>query len=106
MPHQHRAVQTKSVNNTEYVRRQALRSISFVGATRRTVSAARYAVDVVRMRKFRSKVVEDVCCIPEPGQQHHRPTGAAPIEYFQLNVLINGYRPRVMRGWILPIRSV
>jgi len=57
---------------------------------------------MVVLREFFGKFVENVGGVAETCEQHDRSSGAAPVEYFQLNIVVNGDELNVMLRWILP----
>jgi hypothetical protein len=42
--------------------------------------------------KLGREIVENVSRVPESRQENHRPAGAAPIEHFEPDVVIHGYK--------------
>lgn len=68
----------------------------------RTVSAPGDAVNVTKRRQFWGEVIEHVRRVPGTRQQHHRPSGSAPIKYFQSHRIIDGYELHAVLGRIVP----
>lgn len=52
--------------------------------------------------ELRREIVKYVSRISASGEKDDRPARATPIEYFQLNVLIDSYKARRVKGWVLP----
>ncbi|MGA8669691.1 MAG: hypothetical protein WB679_07435 [Terracidiphilus sp.] len=52
---------------------------------------------MVVSREFRREIVENVSRIAASGQQNDGPARATPIEHFQPNLLVYGYKLRSVR---------
>src|SRR6266849_772109 len=92
MSHQDRLVQFERVHHRHNVVAEAVGRIIRGGKTGRAEPAPRNAVNMVVGRKLRCELVAYVRRVPAPGQENHRPASPSPIEHFQPNVLVHGYK--------------
>src|SRR5262249_8452737 len=63
------------------------------------------AVHVIDSGQLQGEVVEDMGGAAEPCQEHNRPSGSTPIEYFQPHVAVGGDELRLVGRGVAPVRE-
>src|SRR3954452_22920652 len=89
MADQHWCADADRVEDREYVIGETIRQVAPRGTAGVAEATPRNAVDVVFGGELGRECVEDVSGVPGAGEQYYWPSGTAPIEHLEPNVLLD-----------------